>query len=48
MLNNRKIRIQKPIHTILRAALLALLQLPAANIACYALLPADVGEVVHR
>jgi len=48
MLNNRKIRIQKPPHTILRTALLALLQFPASDRPCHALLPADICEIVDR
>ncbi len=48
MLNNREIRIQEPIHTVLRAALLVLLQLAASDRARYAFAPADIGEVVYR
>jgi hypothetical protein len=44
MLNRRKVRIQESIHTILRARLLVLVQLPTSNRARYTLLPADVGE----
>jgi len=43
VLNNLEIRIQKPIHTILCANLLILLQLPASDGTCDAFLPADVG-----
>jgi hypothetical protein len=42
MLNDLEIRIQKPIHTILRTSLLVLLQLPASNRASNAFLPANV------
>ena len=48
MLDNREIRIQKPIHTILRTALLAFLQLPASNRARYAFLPADIRQIMNR
>jgi hypothetical protein len=48
MLNDRKIRIQKPIHTILRTALLALIQFAASNRTRDTFLPADVCEVVDR
>jgi hypothetical protein len=48
MFNNRKIRIQKPIHTVLRTALLTLLQFPTANRTRHTLLPADIREVMHR
>lgn len=46
MSNNRHICIQKSIHTILRAGLLVLIQLPTPNRARYAFLPADIGEGV--
>ena len=46
MFYNRKIRIQEPIHTILRASLLILVQLSTSYCASYAFLPADVGEGV--
>jgi hypothetical protein len=46
MLNNQKIRVQKPIYAALRAALLGLLELPAPDGTRYAFLPADVGQVV--
>lgn len=48
MLNDQEIRIQEPIHTALRAALLSPVQLPAADRARDAFLPADVREVVNR
>ena len=47
MLNNRKIPIQKPIHTILCTALLALIQLPTADGPSYTFLPADIGQGVY-
>lgn len=48
MLNNGKIRIQKPIHAVLRTALLVLLKLAAADGASDAFAPADIGQVVYR
>jgi len=48
VLNNREIRIQKPIDTVLRAALLVLLQLAASDRTGYAFAPADIGKVVYR
>jgi len=48
MLDNREIRIQESIHTILRAALLALVQLAASDSSSNAFLPADVRKVVNR
>ena len=48
MLNDQEIRVQEPIHTALRAALLSAVQLPAADRARDAFLPADVREVVNR
>ncbi len=47
MLDNREIRIQESIHTILRAALLALVQLAASDSSSNAFLPADVRKVVN-
>jgi len=47
MLNYRKIRIQKPINTVLRTALLVLLQLATSNRSRYAFLPADIRQVVY-
>lgn len=44
MLNNSKIRIQEPIHAILRARILALIQLPTANRPRHAFLPAYICE----
>lgn len=48
MLDDRKIRIQKPIHTVRRARLLALVQLAAPDRARDAFLPADVREGMYR
>lgn len=47
LLDNQEIRVQKPIHTVLRTALLRLIQLPALDRARDAFRPADIGEVVH-
>ena len=47
MLNNREIRVQEPIHTILRTALLALFELPAAYAARYAFLPAYIRQIMN-
>lgn len=47
MLQHRHIRIHEPIHTILRAALLILLQLPRRNLARHAFRPADISQAVH-
>jgi hypothetical protein len=47
MPNNLKIRIQKPIHTIRRTALLPLIQLPTLNRRRDAFAPADIREVVY-
>lgn len=46
LLNHQQIRIQKAIHTVLRAALLALIQSLILDRAGDALGPADVGQVV--
>jgi len=46
MPQHRIIRIQKPFHAILRAALLSPFQLPTRYLARHAFLPAGVGEVV--
>lgn len=42
MLNDRKIRIQEAIHAVLRARLLALIQLAAADRPSDTFLPADI------
>jgi len=47
MLNDREIRIQEPIHTVLRTSLLILIQLSASNCTRNAFLPADIGERVN-
>ena len=47
MLNDREIRIQEPIHTILRTSLLVLIKLSASNCPRDAFLPADIGEGVN-
>jgi len=47
MLDNREVPIQESIYTILRTRLLALIQLPAADRARHAFLPADVRKVVY-
>lgn len=46
LLNNQEIRIQKAIHAVPRARLLALIQLAALDAAGHTLGPADVCEVV--
>lgn len=48
MLDDQEIRVQESIHTALRAALLSPIQLPTADRARDAFLPADVREVVNR
>ena len=48
MLDDREVRIQKPIHTVRRAGFLALIQLAAPNCARDAFLPADVREGMYR
>ena len=46
MLQYSIIRIEEPIHTILRTALLAPVQLPTRDPLGHTLFPADVCEVV--
>jgi hypothetical protein len=48
VLDNREVRIQKPVHAVLRTALLSLLQLAALNRPGHAFLPADIGQGMHR
>ena len=47
MIDNDKIRIQEPIHTILRTTLLTTIQFSAADGARDTFLPADVGQGVY-
>lgn len=47
LFDNQEIRIQEPIHAILRTALLVLIQFPVLDAARHAFRPADVSQVVY-